>query len=141
MVVMPQAGPSADASVYALRYTGATRASRPQVVNIECRFLWWSGEPAFDALLQSRQQDAVAEALPALLGVVDRHDNPAISRGASRVERLALGQAVSVGMHRRKGRLVLLLRTAGEVMHDSVRHSRSPDFHEFFNGSANRFIS
>ena len=27
MVVLPQAGPSADASVYAPRYTGATRAS------------------------------------------------------------------------------------------------------------------
>ena len=78
------------------------------------RLLGWRGEPAFDALLHSRHQDAVAEPLPALLGVVDRHDGPATSRRAGRVEGLTFGQAVPVGMDRRECRLVLLLRTTGK---------------------------
>jgi hypothetical protein len=45
------------------------------------------------------------------------------SRPGSRVERLALGQAVPSGKHRGECCLVLLLRTAREVMHDPVRYS------------------
>ena len=89
---------------------------RLQVVNVKGCLLWRGGESTFDALLHSGHQDAVAEPLPTLLGIVNRHDRPATSRRASRVEGLALGQAGPVGMHRRECRLVLLLRTSRKVM-------------------------
>src|SRR5947207_5143053 len=102
------------------------RRLRLQVVDLEGRLLWRRGEAAADALLQTGHQDAVAEPLPALPGLVDRHDRPATGRRASRVEDLALRQAVPGGLHRCDGCLVLLLRAAREVMHDPIRHARSP---------------
>ena len=70
---------------------------RFQVVDLEGRFLRWRGETAFDALLHSWHQDAVPELLPTLPGVVDRHDRPAASRRAGRMEDLALRQAFLLG--------------------------------------------
>jgi hypothetical protein len=40
---------------------------RLHVVDVKGRFLWRRGESAFDALLHSGHQDAVAEPLPTLL--------------------------------------------------------------------------
>src|SRR4030095_12774221 len=81
-----------------------------QVMDLEDGLLRWRGEAAFDALLQSGHQDAVAEPLPTLLGVVDCDDRPATRRRPSRVEDLSLREAVSAGVHRRDCRLVLLPR-------------------------------
>ncbi len=53
------------------------RLLRLHVVDVERSLLWWGGEAAFDALLHPRHQDAVAEPLPTLLGVVDCHNCPA----------------------------------------------------------------
>jgi hypothetical protein len=50
-------------------------------------------EPAFDALLHARHQDAVAQLLPALLRVVDGNDGPAAIGRAGGVEDLPVGQA------------------------------------------------
>src|SRR5438093_1127386 len=71
-----------------------------QVVNFESGLLWWRGEPALDAFFQLGHQNFVPEALPTLLGIVNRHDGPATSRRASNVEDLAFWQAISAGMHR-----------------------------------------
>lgn len=65
-------------------------------MDLEDGLLKWRGEAVFDALLRLRHQDAVAEPLPTLLGVVDRHDRPATRRRARRVEDLSLWQAVSL---------------------------------------------
>src|SRR6266511_1260261 len=102
------------------------RQLRLQVVDLKGRLLWLRGEAAADALLQTGHQDVIAEPLPTLPGLVGRHDLPATSRGTGRVEDLAVRQAVPTGMHRRDGCLVLLLRPTRKVMHDPIRHARSP---------------
>lgn len=66
------------------------RLLRLQVMDLKGRFLWWCGEAAFDSLFHMGHQDAVAEPLPTLLGVVDRHDRPPTSRRPSNVEYLVL---------------------------------------------------
>ena len=85
-------------------------------MDLEGRLLRRRGEAAADALLQTGHQDAVAEPLPALLGLVDRHDRPATGRGAGRVEDLAFRQAVPAGVHRRDRGLILLLGPAGHEL-------------------------
>ena len=77
--------------------------------------------PPSTPCLHLRQQRVVAEDLPTHLGVVDGDDQPAVGRGARGVEELALGQPAVAGVNGRDGRLVLLLGTAGEVVHDAVR--------------------
>src|SRR5204862_2126342 len=89
----------------------------------ERRLLGQGGKAALDALVQRRTQGAVAEQLPALLGIVDRNDRPASSGRACGVEDLTLGQHVASRMHCGKHRLVLLLGTAWKVMHDCVGHN------------------
>src|SRR5438874_10909522 len=95
-----------------------TRALRQELVDVDGRFLRWCGEAARDALLHAGHQDAVAKALPALLGVVDRHDRPASGRWTGRVEDLAFGHAAGARVHGGDRRLVLLSGAAGEMMHD-----------------------
>ena len=77
------------------------RPLRLQVVDVKRRILWWRSVPTLDALLHSAHQDAVAEPLPTLPGVMDSHDRPATSRRTSRVKDLPFLQALSAGMHRR----------------------------------------
>src|SRR6266516_3487779 len=86
------------------------------------RLLRGRGKAALDAFVHARHQHVVAEAFPALLRVVNGDDRPAVSRRPGRVEDLPLGQAPIARMHGRDRRLVLLLRSAGKLMHDAVRH-------------------
>lgn len=71
-----------------------------QVVNLEGALLWWRGKAAFDPLLHSWHKDAVAELLPTLLRLVDRHDGPATRRRTSRVKDLTFRETVSCRMDR-----------------------------------------
>jgi hypothetical protein len=71
-----------------------------QVVNLESGLLWWHGKPALNAFFQLGHQNFVPEALPTLLGIVNRHDGPAVSRRTSNVEDLPFWQAISAGMDR-----------------------------------------
>ncbi len=73
------------------------------------------GKPPSTPLLQPRHESPVAELLPALLRLVDGHDRPTTRRGAGGMEDLTVGQLVVARMDRGERRLVVLLRTAGEV--------------------------
>src|SRR5205814_10185017 len=92
------------------------------VVDLERRFLGRGGEATPNSLLKRWTQGAVAELLPARLRLVHSHDRPAPGGRTGGVEDLALGKSVACGMHRGESDLVLLLRTAREVMHDCVCH-------------------
>src|SRR5207248_5776710 len=96
--------------------------ARLLVVNLEAGLCRLRGEPAFDPRAHGRHERFVAEALPALLGLVNGDDHPAVGRRAGRVEDLPLGKASVAGMDGCDRRLVLLLRPARKVMHDSVGH-------------------
>src|SRR5579864_8029040 len=108
-----------------LRAASASRLPL-EVVDLEGRLLWWCGEATLDALSHSRHQDRVAELLPTLFGLVDRHNRPATGRRASGVKDLTLWHGLSTRMHGSDRRLVLLFRTTRKVMHNPVRHSRPP---------------
>src|SRR6266542_193920 len=101
-------------------------SARLLVVNAEGRLLRGRRKAALDAFVHARHQHVVAEAFPALLRVVNGDDRPAVSRRPGRVEDLPLGQAPIARMHGRDRRLVLLLRSAGKLMHDAVRHLALP---------------
>src|SRR5260370_14837829 len=80
-----------------------------KVVNFDRSFLGRIGEPARDALLLLRHQNAVAEMLPTFLGIVNRYNRPSACGRPSRVEDLAFWQGFSVRMHSFNLCLVLLL--------------------------------
>jgi len=71
-----------------------------KVVNFDRSFLGRIGEPARDALLHLRHQNAVAEMLPTFLGIVNRYNRPSACGRPSRAEDLAFWQGFSVRMHR-----------------------------------------
>ena len=128
--------PLASQSIHRQTKTGAQRSDRKprtspnvldrllrlQVVDVKRRLLWWRSEPTLDALLHSGHQDAVAEPLPTLLGVVDSHDRPATSRRTSRVKDLAFRQALSA----RDAPPRLTPRTAPSYHQGSDAQSRTP---------------
>src|SRR5678816_300822 len=96
------------------------------VVNRESRLLGRHGKATFDALRHPRHQYLVAEAFPALLGVVNCDDRPAIRRRPGRVEDLTFGQAAVARMHGRDRRLVLLLRRSRKLVDNAIGHARAP---------------
>jgi hypothetical protein len=63
------------------------------IVNRESRLLRRHRKATFDALRHPRHQYLVPEAFPALLGIVNCDDRPAICRRSGHVEDLALRQA------------------------------------------------
>src|SRR6266566_5399228 len=90
--------------------------------DLEFRLLGRSGEAALDALPQARDQDRVAEVLPAGLRVVNGEDGPAVGGRPGGVVGLAGGQRAVAGMHGRDRGLVLLPGAALELVHDGVAH-------------------
>src|SRR4029450_11378680 len=95
-----------------------------QVMDLEDGLLRWRGEAAFDALLQSGHQDAVAEPLPTLLGVVDCDDRPPPSPPTTPQPR---GRSVpSGGCHCRGAPPRLTPRTVPSSRLESDAQSRTP---------------
>ena len=68
-----------------------------KVVNFDRSFLGRIGEPAHDALLHLRHQNAVAEMLPTFLGIVNRYNRPSACGRPSRVEDLPFGRVFLFG--------------------------------------------
>ena len=64
---------------------------RHALVHLEGRLIGGRREAAFDALLHARKEDAVTEALPALLRVVHGNDRPTAGGRAGGMEDLTLG--------------------------------------------------
>jgi hypothetical protein len=65
--------------------------------DLEPRLLGRPGEAALDALLHARDQDRVAEVLPAGLRVVHGEDGPAVGGRPGGVVGLAAGSVPSLG--------------------------------------------
>src|SRR3954454_2203026 len=120
------------ASLEGRRQPPATAADRARalsgldVVEVDLRLLGRGCESTFDSRLHPRHQDVVAEALPALLRLVDGHDGPATLRGARGVKDLAVRQLIWARVNRSYRRLVLLLRPTREVVDDSKGHTVAP---------------
>src|SRR6476659_6068715 len=96
--------------------------TRLLVVNREGRLLRWRGKATLDSFGHGRHQRLVAEALPALLRLVNRHDRPTISRRPGNVKDLPLWEAPVTRMNGRDRGFVLLLCPSGKPMHNAVRH-------------------
>src|SRR6266568_8973767 len=94
--------------------------------DLEPRLLRRSGEAALDALLHARDQDRVAEVLPAGLRVVNGEDGPAVGGRPGGVVGLAGGQRAVAGVHGRERGLVLLPGPALELVDDGVAHAWPP---------------
>jgi len=112
-------------SSYGCRRPGG-RTSRLLVVDLEDLFLWGCRESALHPLLERRHQSAITEALPARFRIVDGNDGPAPGGRPGGMIDLPAGKSVSVGMNGSDRCFVLLLRTASEEMHHSVRHGSAP---------------
>ena len=93
-------------------------------LGLELRCLWWAGQNGLPCL-EGGQQRLVAELLPYRLRLPDRDDDPAIRARPGVMVRLAGWQATG-RVHHRSGGVVLLLRTALEVVDDHVRHLSPP---------------
>src|SRR5215213_3412964 len=94
--------------------------------DLESLLLGRRGEAAVDTSLHSGHQRPVAKPFPAVLGVMDRDDRPAVCRRASCMKHLTLRQAAVTRMNGRDRRPVLLLGTTSELMHDAMRHLDAP---------------
>jgi hypothetical protein len=92
------------------------------VADFEGGLLGRSLESTVYALLHPWHQDAVAELLPAFLGIVYGHDDPAVTCGAGNVKHLPVWQAAVARMHSCDGGSVLVLGTTGEAVDNSIRH-------------------
>src|SRR3954451_14378939 len=92
------------------------RALRHDCDELEAPFFRWSGETTLNACLHSGHQNVVAELLPALLRVVNRHDRPAAVRCTGGVKSLALGQTAVARVNGRNRRLILSLSAAWKEM-------------------------
>src|SRR5665213_1362468 len=93
-----------------------------QVVNLESCLFGRGLEPALNALLHTWNKGSVAELLPTVLRVVNRHDRPAALGSACGMERLAFWKATACGMNLGNSLVVLTLRSVGKEMDDAVRH-------------------
>lgn len=92
------------------------------VADFEGGLLRRSLESTVYALLHTWHQDAVAELLPAFLGVVYGHDDSAVTRRAGNVKHLPVWQAAVARMHSCDRGSVLVLGTTGEAVYNSIRH-------------------
>src|ERR1700722_4321351 len=94
--------------------------------DLEARLLRWCGEAALDAPLHARDQDRVAEVLPAGLRVMNGEDGPPVGGRPGGVVGLAGGQRAVTRVHRRDRGLVLLLGSALELVDYGVAHLIMP---------------
>src|ERR1700722_10392736 len=90
-------------------------------MTVEACLLRRRSESAVYALLHSRNESSVAELLPTLLRVVDRHNRPTAFGRPCSVKCLSFWQPVS-GMNRGECRVILTLRAAGKKVNNSIRH-------------------